>query len=162
MRFLGLRKSDSPRIINISSAIHAWGKIDLQDLQYTRRHYGPMKAYAQSKLLMNITTFELARRLEALGIVVNCLHPGAVKTNLGMAEANNLFLKIFVKTLKCFFVTSQKAAAFPVLLANSSAFGAVSGKYFSKGKDVQASELCYDQAFAKKLWEISTNMLNIA
>lgn len=157
-----LKKCASARIINISSAAHQWGKIDLEDLQYTRRNYGPMQAYAQSKLLMNIATFELARRLAGTGITVNGVHPGAVKTNLGMTNANNWFLKMFVKILHCFFISPQKAAIFPVQLALSPAFQQDHGKYFAKGKAVRAAAVCYDPAFAKKVWERSVELVGLA
>src|SRR5205823_807689 len=43
-----LEKNAPSRIINISSAIHKWAKIDLADLQFEHRKYQVMKAYAQS------------------------------------------------------------------------------------------------------------------
>lgn len=95
-----LTRNAPARIINVSSAIHRWGKLDLEDLQFKKRKYHFMKAYAQSKLLMNTVTFELAHKLEGTGITVNCLHPGAVKTNLGSDNASNAFLKFADKIIR--------------------------------------------------------------
>src|ERR1700755_2957506 len=61
-----LRRSDQPRVVNLSSLAHRSGKIDLDDLQGARA-YSPWKAYCQSKLAMLMFAFELQRRSNALG-----------------------------------------------------------------------------------------------
>lgn len=147
-----LRKSSSARIINISSAVHRWGKIDLNDLQYKKRKYQFMKAYAQSKLLLNIYSFELARRLKGSKITVNCVHPGAVKTNLGSDSADNMFLRLLDKLIKFFFITPAAAAITPVHLACSAEVNGISGKYFVKGKAVKASARSYNAELSKSVW----------
>lgn len=156
-----LQKSAPARVINISSAIHKWAKVDLDDLQYDRRKYQFMKAYAQSKLLLNSASFELARRLEGTGITVNCVHPGAVKTGLGSENANTLFLKVIDRMIKFFFITPKEAAETPVHLAVSPDMQNVTGKYFVKGKPVSPSRISTDVVFAKKVWEISEKLLVI-
>jgi NAD(P)-dependent dehydrogenase (short-subunit alcohol dehydrogenase family) len=156
-----LKKSDSARIINISSAIHRWAKMDLNDLQYDRRKYHFMKAYAQSKLLMTMATFELARRVDGTGITVNCLHPGAVKTSLGSNSANNIVLKLVDKAIKSFFITPAKAAKWPVYLATAAEMQNITGKYFAKGKVVSANPITADLALAKKVWEMSEKMVHL-
>jgi NAD(P)-dependent dehydrogenase (short-subunit alcohol dehydrogenase family) len=154
-----LQKSEPSRIINISSAIHKWAKIDLNDLQYEHRNYHFMKAYAQSKLLMNIVTFELSRRVADSGVTVNCVHPGAVKTGLGSDNANTLVLKCIDKMIKFFFINPQEAAKTPLHLAISPEMQGITGKYFVKSKPTTASSLCYDPFFAKRVWEISNKLV---
>lgn len=157
-----LEKSAPSRIINISSAIHKWAKLDLSDLQYKNRKYQFMKAYAQSKLLMNIMTFDLARKLEGTGITVNCVHPGAVKTALGSDNAHNIMLKFIDKLIKFFFLTPKKAAE-PILdLVMSPALENMNGKYFVKGRVVQPSLDSYDPTLAKKVWAISKQWLMVS
>ena len=157
---LDLLKSSSPaRIINISSAIHKWGKIDLTDLQFERRKYHVMKTYAQSKLLLNSVSFELARKLEGTGVTVNCVHPGAVKTHLGSDQAHNLGLKLMDYLIKFFFISPQEAAKTPVYLATAPEMANVSGKYFVKGKAVSASYSSYDPVLAKEIWAASEKLI---
>jgi NAD(P)-dependent dehydrogenase (short-subunit alcohol dehydrogenase family) len=60
-----LKASAPSRIVNVSSAAHERAKIDLNDLQFERRKYRGFGAYGQSKLMMNLFTMELARRLKA-------------------------------------------------------------------------------------------------
>jgi NAD(P)-dependent dehydrogenase (short-subunit alcohol dehydrogenase family) len=154
-----LQKSAPSRIINISSAIHRWGKIDLDDLQYTRRKYHFMKAYAQSKLLMNIVSFELARKLQGSGVTVNCVHPGAVKTNLGSSSNNSMLLKILDRMIKFFFISPNEAAKAPLYLALSPEIQNVTGTYFIKSKPTRANAISYDPLFAKQVWESSEKLL---
>lgn len=156
-----LKKGGPSRIINISSAIHKWAKIDLNDLQYQHRKYRFMQAYAQSKLLMNIVTFEWALRLKDSGMTVNCVHPGAVKTSLGSDSAHHPALKWIDKMIKFFFITPEAAARTPVTLAISPEMENMTGKYFAKGKPVTASSVSYDTDLAKKVWEISEKMVGL-
>ena len=119
-----------------------------------------MKAYAQSKLLMNIATFELARRLEGTGITVNCLHPGAVKTKLGSNNADKLFLKLMDRIIKFFFITPYKAAKIPIYMATSPALANTTGKYFVRGKSSPSTPISYDPVLAKQVWEISEKLVS--
>ncbi len=68
-----------PRIVNVASAAHYRGHIDVDDLEGARR-YGAMRAYAQAKLGNVLFTYALARRLRGDGITVNALHPGVINT----------------------------------------------------------------------------------
>ena len=78
-----LRKSDSPRVVTLSSiAIHR-GTINFDDLQSTQA-YNPMMAYAQSKLACLMFTIELQRRSDAAGWGIQSMaaHPGVAVTEL--------------------------------------------------------------------------------
>jgi NAD(P)-dependent dehydrogenase (short-subunit alcohol dehydrogenase family) len=152
-----LKKNAPARIINVSSAIHKWAKLDLEDLQFQRRKYQFMKAYAQSKLLMNITTFELARRLEGTGVTVNCIHPGAVRTNLGSSNTNSLIVQAIDKFIKSFFISPETAAQSLIHLATSSEVKNTTGKYFVKHKIAFPKNVSAEMA--KKIWKISENMI---
>jgi len=156
-----LKNSVPARIVNISSAVHKWAKLDLDDLQYEHRKYQGLRAYAQSKLLMNMVTFELARRLNGTGITVNCIHPGAVKTGLGSNNAHNIILKLADRAIKFFFITPQQAAQASLYLSLSPEMENITGKYFVKDKSVPASSISYDPVLAKKTWEISERLCGL-
>ncbi len=157
-----LEKSVPSRIINISSDIHKWAKLDLADLQYERRKYQFMKAYAQSKLLLNIITFDLANKFKDRGITVNAVHPGAVKTALGSDNAHSNILKLIDKLIKFFFLTPQKAAK-PILdLALSPKLHDVTGKYFVKGKAVQPSLASCDLMLAERVRTVTKRWVIIS
>lgn len=67
---LDLLKLSAPsRVINVSSAAHAMGKIQFDDLSGVTG-YHPVRAYAQSKLANMLFTRELARRTEGRCVLV--------------------------------------------------------------------------------------------
>lgn len=59
------------------------GRIRSDDLQ-GERHWSGIRAYNQSKLANVLFARELARRLEGTGVTANCVHPGVVRTKLGL------------------------------------------------------------------------------
>ena len=64
------------RVVNVASTF-AFG-LDLDDLQFERRPYDGMSAYAQSKACDRMLTWALARRLHDRRITVNAMAPGLV------------------------------------------------------------------------------------
>ena len=66
-----LRSSAPARVVNASD-------LDLDDLQFERRPYDGMRAYAQSKACDRMLTWAFARRLAATGVTVNAIAPGLV------------------------------------------------------------------------------------
>ena len=66
---LDLLKHSAPsRVVNLSSAAHALGKIQFDDLS-SEKGYHPVRAYAQSKLANVLFTRELAKRTEGKACV---------------------------------------------------------------------------------------------
>jgi NAD(P)-dependent dehydrogenase (short-subunit alcohol dehydrogenase family) len=78
-----LRKSDSPRVVTLSSIAALRGSITFDDLQSTQA-YDPYGAYAQSKLACLMFALELQRRSDAAGwgILSMAAHPGIAVTEL--------------------------------------------------------------------------------
>ncbi|MEU4746904.1 oxidoreductase, partial [Actinosynnema sp. NPDC023658] len=72
------------RVVTVSSNAHRVGSIDFDDLQWERKPYRAMRAYAQSKLANLLFTSELQRRLDEVGspVVATAAHPGMAATNL--------------------------------------------------------------------------------
>ncbi|MBA3537152.1 MAG: SDR family oxidoreductase [Tatlockia sp.] len=155
-----LQKSAPSRIINISSGIHKWAKLDLDDLQSANKPYHFMRVYAQSKLLLTIYTYELAYKLERTGVTVNCVHPGAVNTRLGSDENHSIGLKLIDKMIKFFLSSPNKAAKRIIDLAISSEYEQVTGQYFVNGKIKKSkSSIGHDLILAKKILEITRNLI---
>ena len=84
-----LARSDAPRIIQVGSNSHWFGRLDLTDLEAKRR-YGKWTAYARSKLANVLFHFELSRRLSRSGLRAIALasHPGYAATDLLMDKNN--------------------------------------------------------------------------
>ena len=70
------RKSESPRVIFVSSVAHFWGKINFLTLKKRDGSWVPaqFRAYAQSKLANVLFARELNRREQKISTFV--AHPG--------------------------------------------------------------------------------------
>ena len=153
-----LKKSAPSRIINVSSVAHYSGHLKFDDLQMEKR-YGVMRAYSQSKLALVLFTHELARRLKGTGVTANCLHPGAVATNIwGDWLGPAAFLG---KVTRLFMLSPEKGAKTQVYLATSSEVEGVSGEYFEFHGKKESSAESYDQRLAERLWEVSARMVGL-
>ena len=151
-----LKKSAPSRIINVSSAAHRMAKIDFDDLQSEKRKYRLMKIYGASKLALMLFSYELSRKLEGTSVTVNTLHPGVVNTNLGQDQSS--FSKGFAKL---FFKKPEKGAETSIYLASSQEVEGITGKYFAKKQQKQSSEESYNEDYAERLWELSTEMTQL-
>jgi len=160
---LDLLKASAPsRIVNVSSSEAQAARLDTNDLQFERRKYSGIAAYRQSKLLMNAFTFELARRLAGTGVTANCLHPGAVATNIWNPD---LLLppigKLIVAVLKPFLLNSKQGAAVSLYLATSPEVAQVSGEYFVKSKPARSNPLSRDPKLMAEVWLCTAKMTSL-
>jgi NAD(P)-dependent dehydrogenase (short-subunit alcohol dehydrogenase family) len=73
------------RLVYLSSGMHRRGNPDLGDLQWDRRRWNGLQAYADSKLFDVILAFAVARRWP--GVLSNALEPGWVATRTGGPRA---------------------------------------------------------------------------
>ena len=69
-----LRAAPSARVVNVASTFAS--DVDLDDLQFNRRAYDGMAAYAQSKACDRMLSWAFARRLRADSVTVNAMAPG--------------------------------------------------------------------------------------
>jgi NAD(P)-dependent dehydrogenase (short-subunit alcohol dehydrogenase family) len=151
-----LLASPSARIVNVCSNAHAVGNIDFENLN-GERHYDLVDAYARSKLALLMFTYELSRRLEGSRVTANALHPGIVATDLG--DENGLldgWLRVRLRNLlKRSLLTPEQGARTIVHVASSADLEGVTGRYFDQGRDIASSPPTYDEALARKLWDVS-------
>lgn len=78
-----LKQASAARIVVVSSRAYEWiNGIKFDDIN-SDNTYNPREAYAQSKLANILFTRALARRLQGSSVIVNCLHPGVIRTELG-------------------------------------------------------------------------------
>jgi NAD(P)-dependent dehydrogenase (short-subunit alcohol dehydrogenase family) len=150
-----LKASAPARIVSVASEAQRMGHLDFDDLQ-AERSYGALRAYGQSKLANIVFTYELARRLEGTGVTANVLHPGAVASNFG--ETARGPLRLLVKMLRPFMLSSERGADTAIWLASSPEVEGVSGKYFTKRKAISSSMESYDPEVARLLWEASERL----
>lgn len=146
-----LLAANEPRVVTVSSMVHAQGKIDFDRLKNDKGNYKGMPAYAQSKLANVLFTKGLAKRYPK--IKANSLHPGVVASSFGDGDVV-WYIKVGWKLLKPFLLTPEKGAATSIFLASSPKVN-VSGKYFDKCKEKKSSPLADDDNLIEKLWRYS-------
>ena len=147
------------RIVNVASGAHKTGKIYFDDINL-KKGFNVVKAYSQSKLANVLFTRELARRVADRGITVNCCHPGAVATNIGI-DRDTGFGKTITGLLKPFFQTPMQGARTAIFLASDKSVENISGGYFYKCKIAKSSKRSKDKKLAKKLFELSEEITKI-
>jgi len=152
-----LKNSAPARIINVASSIQA-KSVNFDDLN-GEKHYGQLKAYAQSKLAVVLFSYEFARRIKGTGISVNCLHPGYVKTNMIRNFRN--FVKYFYHLIGLFMKSPKRGAKTSVYLASTPEIDGATGIYFKRRKEAKSVKISYDETVAKELWDVSVKLTNV-
>ncbi len=153
-------KAGAPsRIVNVSSGAHQGGRIDFDDLQSQRR-YEPIRVYSMTKLANLLFTHELALRLEGTAVTVNAVHPGVITTRL---LANYLDLPVAGAVVSSAFGGNPKRGAeTPIYLAASPEVAGITGGYFVNRQESRSSAASYDEAAARRLWDLSARLTGIA
>lgn len=145
------------RIVNVASGAHKTGKIHFDDINL-HKGFNVIKAYSQSKLANVLFTRELARRVKDRGITVNCCHPGAVATNIGI-DRDTGFGRTVTRLLKPFFQTPAQGASTAIFLATDESVKDITGEYFYKCKNAKSSKRSKDMELAKRLFEFSEQLV---
>jgi NAD(P)-dependent dehydrogenase (short-subunit alcohol dehydrogenase family) len=152
---LPLMKSSAPaRIVNVSSALHYRGRIDWEDLEFTRRSFSGPTAYNQSKLANVLFTNALARRLEGTKVTVNAVRPGVVATELARD-----YPRLLVKLFHLFLLTPAEGAKTSLHVASAPELEGVTGRYFEKSREKTAARAARDEAAQERLWALSERLL---
>lgn len=148
-----LKASAPARIVNVSSGAHHRSRINFDDLQ-REKGYNGFEVYSQSKLANVLFTYELARKLEGSGVTANALHPGFVNSNFGNSMGRVAAFLVGI-TSRLFGISPEKGAETIIYLASSPEVAGVTGKYFVKKKATRSAKESYDDAVARRLWQVS-------
>ncbi len=159
-----IEKTDSSRIVNVSSIAHKSGNLDFDDLNWEARKYDKMKSYGDSKIANLYFTYELQKKLNEKGSTVKVMaaHPGWTATELQRHAALFRFLNNF-------FAMKIEQGTLPTLRAASDP-DACGGDYY--GPDgwqemrgdpvkVESNARSHDSAIAQKLWDVSEQLTGV-
>lgn len=150
-----IRAAAPARIVNVASDAHFGVSLDFDDLQ-NERSYRRLRAYKRSKLANVYFTYELAKRLEGSGVTVNALHPGFVATEIGVR--NRLIPRLVWSLATLAAIDVEAGAKTSVYLASAPQVADVTGAYFDKCRTKPSSPVSYDEAAARRLWDISADL----
>jgi len=147
-----LQESAPSRIVNVASTFAS--DLDLDDLQFQRRPFDSMKAYAQSKACDRLLTWALARRLEGSGVTANAMAPGLiVDTGLYRYAPREVMEQL---RRRGGGRTPADGADTAVWLASSPEVDGMTGKLFENRKEIPCS--FRNQENEERLWGICESL----
>lgn len=158
-----LKSSAPSRVVTVSSCVHQGGKIDFDDLFFTRRPYSSLESYQQSKLANILFSKELAHRLRGTGVTSYSLHPGVIRTELGRHWQNwfPLLGPLLSAPSLLLMKTPTEGAQTTIYCSVMPGLEALSGRYFSDCAEKPAAPQARDDAVAKRLWEESAQLVGL-
>jgi NAD(P)-dependent dehydrogenase (short-subunit alcohol dehydrogenase family) len=151
-----LKKSAPSRIINLSSNIHKFYKIKLEDLMLEKGYNG-QQAYSNSKSAMILFTYKLARILKESEVTVNAVNPGHVKTQMttiGLPRYFTVVRDLIVKSQ-----SPEEGARTSVYVASTNNLERITGKYFSKCEESKSGKFTYNISKQDLLWDLSKQLV---
>ncbi len=157
-----LTASAPARVVNVTTQPGRRAAIDLDDIQFTRRPYSAFRAYIETKLANILFTYELARRLAGSGVTANCVHPGIFKSNFGSGAGQPAAMRLLTPLSHRFMAEPERAAERVLYLAAAPEMAGVSGKYYGDRQELRSSPQSYDEAAARRLWEVSAALTGLA
>jgi len=146
------------RIVNVSSGAHFSGSVNFDDIQ--AHNYAGLRRYGDTKLMNVLFTYELADRLEGTGVIANALHPGFVNTGFGMNNSG-ILTKLLGLVQNLVAISPEKGAETNIYLASSPEVKGITGKYWDSKQQKTSSDVSYDRAIQKGLWEVSEELTDI-
>lgn len=156
-----LMESAPARIIQVNSQGHRFGGLDINDLTWERRHYRGLQAYGASKVAQLLTVWEWADRLEGSGVTINAMHPGEVRTNIGMN--NGRFYRWYQRYLIWWMLKDAKISGKAIYyLAAAPEMEKVSGKFFNQTIEEKPAPHALDRELGKRVWAISAELTSLA
>jgi NAD(P)-dependent dehydrogenase (short-subunit alcohol dehydrogenase family) len=125
-----LKASAPSRIVNVSSGGMYTQKLDVGDLQFERKAFNGVTAYAQAKRAQVILTELWAEKLAGAGVTVNAMHPGWADTP-GVQTSLPTFRRLTKRSLR---TPEQGADTIIWLAAADSVFGETGKFWFDRGE----------------------------
>ena len=155
-----MAKSAPARIIQVNSEGHRFGGLDLDDLDWARRHYTGLKGYGASKVAQLMTVWEFSDRLAGTGVTVNAMHPGDVRTNIG--GNNGIVYRAFKRAFIQPFLKDPAISGEALYYLSASAeMAETSGRFFHLTIDEKPAAHALDRETGARVWEISRKLTGI-
>jgi len=156
-----LEKATAARVVNVSSALSKRGKV-LTETAFEQKPFSGIKAYSNSKLLVNYFTHSLSESFEGTPMVANSLHPGVVST--GVFRAYPTWI---TNLLSRFLLTPKQGAQHLLRPAVNPSFNhykgeiekKISGVYFNKAKGHELSKILRSSDLKDRIVEKTEEVL---
>jgi NAD(P)-dependent dehydrogenase (short-subunit alcohol dehydrogenase family) len=165
-----LLETPGARVVNVSSIAHRFGRTDFVPYE-GKAGYSPARAYGRSKLANLLFTYELQRRLEAVGAdaIAVAAHPGVSDTSLDTFLQERWPMVAWARPLVAWAMQGAAMGALPTLRAALDP-DVRGGQYYGPGGlwelrgypvVVQSSHASHDKAAARQLWQVSEELTGV-
>jgi retinol dehydrogenase 13 len=155
-----LRAGGAARIVQVNSQGHRFGGLDLRDLAWRRRFYLGLRAYGAAKTAQLLSVWELAERLSGSGVTVVAMHPGEVRTGIGLNNGP-AYRWYQQRVLDRFLGDARVSGESLHTLAAAPELDGVSGRYFNKTHPEKPAPHALDREVGARLWEMSMNLTGL-
>jgi len=155
-----MKESAPSRILQVNSEGHRFNGLDIGDLDWKRRHYTGLRGYGASKTAQLMTVWELCDELKGTGVTINAMHPGDVKTNIGMD--NGFIYRFFNRHFIRPFLSDPEVSGESIsyLVADPS-MKDVSGSFFHLTVPEVPAKHAMDREKGKAVYEISKQLAGL-
>jgi NAD(P)-dependent dehydrogenase (short-subunit alcohol dehydrogenase family) len=148
------------RILQVSSQGHRFGGLDLDDLTWEHRHYHGLQSYGASKVAQLLTVWEFAEQLAGSGVTINAVHPGEVKSNIGMN--NGLLYRLYKRYMLWWLLKDTNISGNAIYyLAAAPEMASVSGKFYNLTIEEKPAPHALDREIGRKIWQISEHLTGL-
>jgi retinol dehydrogenase 13 len=148
------------RIIQVNSQGHRFGGLDINDLDWKKRRYKGLQGYGASKVAQLMTVWELSDYLLDKGVTVNAVHPGGVRTNIGMD--NDFLFRWYQRILIWPFLKDPKVSGeYIYYFAASPEMEGVSGKFFNQTIEEKPAAHALDKDLGKRIFRKSEELTQL-
>ena len=154
-------ESAPSRIIQVNSQGHRFGGLKLDDLNWNKRRYKGLQGYGAAKVAQLYTVWELADQLKGTGVTINAMHPGEVKTNIGMN--NELSYRLYNRYIIGWFLKNSKISGDALYyLAAAPEMAETSGVFFNQTIPEKPAAHALDGELGQKVWQISERLAGLS
>ena len=148
------------RILQINSQGHRFGGLDLDDLNWERRRYRGLQGYGASKTAQLLTVLEFSEKLAGSGVTINAMHPGAVRTNIGMN--NGLLYQWYQRYLLWPLLKDPEISGEAIYyLVASPEMEKISGRFYNLTIEEIPAAHARDRELGKRVWTASEKLTGI-
>jgi NAD(P)-dependent dehydrogenase (short-subunit alcohol dehydrogenase family) len=156
-----IKESAPGRIIQVNSEGHRFNGLDVNDVNWQKRHYTGLRGYGASKTAQLLTVWELADQLRGTGVTINAMHPGDVKTNIG--NNNGPLYRVFTRHVTSRFLKDPVISGRAIYyLAADPAMDGVSGLFFHLTIEEKPASHAMDRELGKHVWALSMRMTGLS
>lgn len=144
------------RIVNIASK-YGNTKLHFDDLQTAKGTYSYLRSTPPTMLARVLLTQEFAERLRGSGVVANAVHPGLVRNTSLLQDVGGPFRWI----TNTFGAPAEQAADTPLWLATAPETSEVTGKLWSRRKELPTPGMGSDPQARRRLWDACSDLTGI-